>query len=141
MNFVTLYYADQIIAAAFVEGAKLKLAPLCVAVLDGGGHIIACARQDGASYLRPKIAIAKASGALGLGVSSRKIAEIAVTRPTFISSLAALDSQGLLPAAGGLIIVDETGHVIGAVGVSGDTSDNDELCGFAGIAAAGLASQ
>ena len=76
-----------------------------------------------------------------MGVSSRKIAEMAVERPTFVAALAQMAPQGLIPAAGGVLVADELGHPLGAVGVTGDTSDNDELCALAGIAAAGLAAQ
>ena len=110
-------------------------------MLDAGGHLIAFKRQDGASTLRPQIAIAKASGALALGVSSRKIGDMAVERPTFVASLGRISAHGLVPAAGGVIVVDSEGLPIGAVGVTGDTSDNDERCTVAGIVAAGLTAQ
>jgi uncharacterized protein GlcG (DUF336 family) len=83
----------------------------------------------------------KASGALGIGVSSRKIGEVATERPSFIASLDAIAPHGVVPAAGGVIVVDGDGVPIGAVGVTGDTSDNDEACALAGIAAAGLTAQ
>lgn len=140
MSNINLAQADRIIAAALVKARELGLKPLCVAVLDAGGHLIAMQRQDGASTMRPQIAIAKASGALGLGVSSRKIAEMAAERPTFVASLASLTEGGVVPAAGGVIVTDANG-ILGAVGVTGDTSDNDELCALAGVAAAGLATQ
>ena len=137
MTIVTLDHANQIIAGALAKGRELGLKPLCVAVLDAGGHVIALQRQDGASLWRPQIATAKAASALGLGVSSRKIADMAAERPTFIASVASLAPLGLVPAAGGVIVV--SGQTpIGAAGVTGDTSDNDELCALAGIAAAGL---
>ena len=84
MTTLTLSQANSIVAAAFAKGTELKLKPLSVAVLDAGGHLIAFQRADGASTLRPQIAAGKASGALALGVSSRKIAEMAAERPTFI---------------------------------------------------------
>lgn len=133
-----LQAAETVIAAARAEGRKLGLNPISVAVLDAGGHLIAFAREDKSSNLRPQIAQAKAWGALALGVSSRKIGEMAIERPTFINAAAGLSSGGLVPAAGGVLIVDGADKVIGAVGVTGDTSDNDELCALAGIAAAGL---
>lgn len=138
MTQITLDQANTIIAAALAKGAELKLAPLTVVVLDAGGCFIACQRQDKASSMRPQIAAAKAGGALGLGVSSRKIGEMAIERPTFVASLAAMAPHGMVPAAGGVIVVDADGAAIGAVGVTGDTSDNDEVCALAGIAAAGL---
>jgi uncharacterized protein GlcG (DUF336 family) len=135
---VSLSQAQHIIAAALEKAVALNLQPLCVAVLDGGGHLIALARQDGASLLRPQIAIAKASGALSLGMSSRKIAEIAAERPSFIASLSGVATGGIIPAAGGVIITDTAGTPIGAVGITGDTSDHDEACALFGIAAEGF---
>jgi len=136
-----LEQANAVIAAAFGEGAEQGFKPLSVTVLDAGGHLIAFQRQDNSSTLRPQIATGKASGALALGVSSRKIADMAAERPTFVASLGPISPYGVVPAAGGVIIVDADGHAIGAVGVTGDTSDNDELCALAGIAAAGLTPQ
>ena len=104
--------------------------------------MIAFAREDGSSNLRPQIATAKASGALALGVSSRTIGEMAIERPTFINAAAGLNPAGIVPAAGGVLVRadgPDAGAVIGAVGVTGDTSDNDELAALAGIKAAGLA--
>lgn len=138
---MTLERAAAVVAATLGEGAALGLKPLSVAVLDAGGHLIAFQRQDGASTLRPQIAIAKAAGALALGVSSRRIAEMAAERPSFVASLGPLSPAGVVPAAGGVIVVDADGQVIGAVGVTGDTSDQDERCALAGIAAAGLTAQ
>jgi uncharacterized protein GlcG (DUF336 family) len=138
---MTLDQADTIIAAAFDKGRELGLKPLSVAVLDAGGHLIAFRRQDGASTLRPQIATAKAAGALALGVSSRAIGAMAAERPGFIASLGPISPHGVIPAAGGVIVVDAEGRTIGAVGVTGDTSDHDEECALAGIAAAGLCAQ
>lgn len=135
---ITLEQAQTIVAAALKEGRALRLKPISVAVLDPGGHLVAFARQDGSSNLRPQIATAKASGALALGVSSRAIGEMAIERPTFVAAAAGLNPAGIVPAAGGLLIRDANGAVIGAIGVTGDSSDNDELCGQAGIIAAGL---
>lgn len=134
MPSISLDQANSIIAAALAQGRELNLKPLCVAVLDAGGHVIALQRQDDASTLRPQIAIAKAASALGLGVSSRKIGEMATERPTFVTSLASMAPHGLVPAAGGVIASVE-GVLVGAIGVTGDTSDNDELCALAGLTA------
>jgi len=141
MTQVNLVQASEIIEEAFARGAALGLKPLSVAVVDAGGHLVAFKRGDGASILRPQIAAAKAVGALELGVSSRKIAEMAIDRPAFVTSLGSLSAGGVVPAAGGVIIVDQAGQPIGAVGVTGDTSDNDEICALAGIEAAGLRPQ
>ena len=138
---LTLAAAATIIEEAFIEAGKRSLKPLTIVVLDPGGHPIALQRQDGSSILRPEIAIGKAAGALALGVSSRKIGEMATERPTFIASVAGLAPRGVIPAAGGVIILDAAGAVLGAIGVTGDTSDNDEACALAGIEAAGLQTQ
>jgi uncharacterized protein GlcG (DUF336 family) len=141
MSRITLEQANNLIAAALAKGRELGLKPLTIAVLDAGGHLIALQRQDGASNHRAQIAIGKASGALALGVSSRKIGDMAAERPTFIASLGPIFPNGIIPAAGGIILVGGDGASIGAVGVTGDTSDNDEACALAGAAAAGLKPQ
>ncbi|KHK89820.1 GlcG/HbpS family heme-binding protein [Novosphingobium malaysiense] len=141
MTTITLEQANTISAAAFAKGRDLGLKPLAVAVVDAGGHLISYQRQDGASIGRLQIASGKACGALFLGVSSRTVAEMAADRPTFIATAATVAPQGLIPAPGGVIVVDKDGSVIGAVGISGDTSDNDEACTLAGISAAGLSEQ
>lgn len=138
MTRLTLEQANIIISAAFQQGKAMKLQPLTVVVLDAGGHMIALQRQDGASTLRPKIACGKAGGALALGVSSRRIGDMAVDRPSFVAALGPISEHGMIPAAGGVIVIGEGGVTLGAVGVTGDTSDNDETCAIAGITAAGL---
>ncbi len=138
MTRISLDQAQAIVAGALKEGRALGLKPISVVVLDAGGHMIAFAREDNSSNLRPQIATAKASGALALGVSSRAIAEMAIERPTFVNAAAGLNPAGVVPAAGGVLVRDGDGAVIGAVGVTGDTSDNDELAALAGISAAGL---
>ena len=116
------------------EGRALGLKPISVAVLDAGGHMVAFAPEDNSSNLRPQIATAKASGALALGVSSRTIGEMAIVRPTFMNATAGLNSAGIVTAAGGGLVRNAGGEIISAVGVTGDTSDNDEKAGLAGIA-------
>lgn len=141
MTRITRVQARAIIDAAFDKGEALNLKPLSVVVLDPGGHLIAFERGDGASLMRAQIATGKAAGALALGLSSRKIADMAAERPSFIASLGPIAPGGVVPAAGGVIVVDGTGNPLGAVGVTGDTSDNDEIAALAGIAAAGLTAQ
>jgi uncharacterized protein GlcG (DUF336 family) len=138
MEKLTLDIANGILAGALIKGRELGLKPLSVAVLDAGGHLIAFQRSDGASTLRPQIAIAKAAGALALGISSRRIGEMAAERPTFFGSICALSQNGIVPVAGGLLIAGSSGELIGAVGVTGDHSDQDELCATAGLSACGL---
>ena len=140
MTRITLDLANKIIAGAQAKGAEMKIKPLSVAVVDAGGHLIAFQRADGGSLMRFQIAAGKAAGALSFGVSSRKVAEMATDRPTFFAGVVAAAPRGAIAAAGGVIIVAD-GLAIGAVGVTGDTSDNDELAALAGIAAAGLTAQ
>jgi uncharacterized protein GlcG (DUF336 family) len=141
MSRISLSQANQIIAGALAKGAEAGFKPLSVAVVDAGGHVIAFQRADGGSFGRLQVAQGKAAGALALGVSSRKVGEMAVERPWFIGAFAARAPHPVIPAAGAIIIVDADGGAIGAVGVTGDTSDNDELAALAGIAAAGLKAQ
>lgn len=138
MNRITLEKANAIIAGAFAKGTEAKLKPLSVAVVDAGGHLIAFQRSDGASFARALISTGKAAGALALGVSSRKLGEMAEERPWFVGAFAASAQHPVIPAAGGVIVAGSDGIAIGAVGVTGDTSDNDEIAALAGIAAAGL---
>jgi len=141
MSSITFEQASTIVTSALAKGREQGFKPLTVAVLDAGGHLVAFGRDDGSSNLRPQIAMGKAGGALALGVSSRKIAEMAADRPTFIASLGSISASGIIPAAGGVIVLDGAGQVVGAVGVTGDLSDNDEIAALAGIAAAGLSAQ
>jgi uncharacterized protein GlcG (DUF336 family) len=138
MARLKLKHAETIIDAALTEGRKLKLAPLAIAVLDAGGHLIAFKREDGAGIVRFDIAYGKAWGALGMGYGTREIAARAEKFPAFITSLYAISQGRAVPSPGGALILDQDGEVIGAVGVSGDTGDNDELCALAGVAAAGF---
>ena len=138
MTRLSLAQANAMIEAALAEGARQSLKPLTVSVHDAGGHVVAVQRQDGASNLRAKLAGGKACGALALGVSSRKIGDMAVERPHFIAAVDAMGEGGMVPAAGGVIVVDASGAVLGAIGVTGDTSDADEACALAGIAAVSL---
>jgi uncharacterized protein GlcG (DUF336 family) len=135
---LTLDQALAMAQATLAEGKRLGFAPLCVAVLDTGGHALALLRDETASISRPEIATAKAAGCLGMGFGGREIAKRAAAVPNFIAALNGIFPKGILPVPGGVLIRDAGGALIGAVGVTGDTSDNDELCALAGIAAAGL---
>lgn len=139
MTQLSLEHARRLIDEALDQGRMLNLKPLAVVVLDAGGHMIACQRQDGASSGRVAVAAGKAGGALFLGVSSRKLAEMAAERPSFLASLGPIASAGMVPAAGGILLYDEEDHLVGAVGISGDTSDNDEACALAAAKAVGFA--
>jgi uncharacterized protein GlcG (DUF336 family) len=135
---LTLAAAQTIAQTSLGEGQRLGLAPLCVIVLDAGGHALALLRDESASISRPEIAMGKAAGCLGMGFGGRELAKRAAAVPQFFTSLAAIFPKGIIPVPGGVLIRDAAGTIIGAVGVTGDTSDNDELCALAGIAAVGL---
>jgi uncharacterized protein GlcG (DUF336 family) len=138
MTSLTLAQASTIADAALAEGRKLKLAPLTVAVLDAGGHLVAFKREDGSGILRFDIAFGKAWGTLGMGFGSRQIAERAAKGPAFFAAIAAASGGRIVPVPGGVLIRGRDNAVIGAVGISGDASDKDEACAMAGIAAAGF---
>ena len=138
MARLTLVQASTIVEKALGKGRELNCAPLAVAVLDEGGHLKAFAREDGAGILRPQIASGKAWGALGMGFGSRTLAKRAADNPGFFSALFAASEGRLVPAAGGVLVRDAAGEILGAVGISGDTSDKDEACALAGIQAARL---
>ncbi|MFM9897178.1 GlcG/HbpS family heme-binding protein [Sphingorhabdus sp.] len=135
---LTLEQAGRIVDAALAKGAASGFQPLCVIVLDAGGHALALKRDERASISRPEIATAKAAGCLGMGFGGREIAKRAAAVPGFISALNTIFPKGILPVPGGVLIRDHQGVLIGAIGISGDTSDNDELCAIAGIEAVGL---
>ncbi len=113
------------------------LKPLTVAVLDSGGYLMALAREDGTSNLRPEIAQGKARGAIAMGLGSRALFKRAQVEPFFIQSMNALAGGSLVPVAGGVLIKHD-GEILGAVGITGDTSDNDEACAISGIESTGL---
>lgn len=134
-------------AAATIVGEALRLGraenmqPLTVVVLDAGGKIIAAQSEDGSGILRFDIALGKAWGALGMGVSSRKTRDRLSARPVFQAALAAASDGRFIPVPGGVLIEDEAGDTIGAVGISGDSSEKDEYCAIGGIKKAGLTSE
>jgi uncharacterized protein GlcG (DUF336 family) len=132
--------AEKIVDAALQAAAAAKLLPLTVAVLDVGGHIVLLKRQDGSGNLRADIAIGKAAGALGLGISSRTIRDRLKERPAFQGAIAAASGGRFIPVPGGVLALNDKGDVIGAVGISGDASDKDEYAAIAGVHAAGLKS-
>jgi uncharacterized protein GlcG (DUF336 family) len=138
---LTLQQATTIVQTALRRGRETGCAPLAVAVLDAGGHLKAFAREDGAGIVRPQIAIGKAWGALGMGLGSRTLARRVADQPqqqAFFAALNAMSDGRVVPAAGGVLIRDAGGEVLGAVGISGDVSDKDEACALAGVAAAAL---
>ena len=135
---LTLAHAERIVDAALDEGRARGAKPLGLIVLDAGRHPVSFKREDGASLFRFDIARPKAMGALGMGADTREIAARAANNPTFFTSVAVATGGALVLSAGGVLVRDDAGAIIGAVGVSGDTPDIDEACALAGIAAAGL---
>lgn len=133
--------AQAIIAKALETGQHEGFKPLTVVVLDAGGHVIAAARQDGASNNRFDIAHGKAYGALALGMGSRALMERAEQQAYFISAAAAALGGRLIPVPGGVLVRGGEGGLLGAVGITGDTSDNDETAAVRAIEASGLTAQ
>ncbi len=138
MNTLTLEAAQKIISEAFAFAHSKKFSPLGIIVLDARGALKASAIEDKSSLMRWKIAFSKANGAVNMAMGSRKLMGLAADRPAFVAGATPLLDMGLMPVPGGVLIRNKDGDILGAVGVSGDTSDNDELAGIAGIEAAGL---
>jgi uncharacterized protein GlcG (DUF336 family) len=138
MSNVTLEQASTIVDVALRRGRETSCAPLTVAVLDAGGHLVAFKREDRSGIMRFDIAFGKAWGALGMGFGSRTLAARAGKTPQFFTMLAAASGGRMVTNPGGVLIRSAAGDVVGAVGISGDTSDKDEACAITGIEAAGL---
>jgi uncharacterized protein GlcG (DUF336 family) len=138
MQGLTLQQACTIVDAVLVKGREMSLLPLTVAVLDPGGHLVAFKREDGSGILRPEIATGKAWASLGMAVPTRKLRDRLADRPTFVNALSVASGGRLIPVPGGVLIRNQNREIIGAVGVSGDTSDKDEFCAIEGVRAAGL---
>lgn len=138
---LSLDQAEQIINAALESRRQHGMLALAVAVLDSGSHLIAFKREDGCANLRFEIARGKAAAALGMGMSTRLIRDRLAARPAFQGALAAAAQGQFIPVPGGVLVLDSSGNAIGAVGISGDTSDKDEFCAITAVKAAGLASE
>ena len=138
MKKLTLAHANTIIEAALAKSKSSGFNPMCIAVLDEIGNLKAFASEDGASMFRFDIARAKAWGAVGMGVSSRALGERAKGNPNFFVALAATAEGKFLPQTGAVVIKNAAGNVVGAVGASGGTGDEDELICLAGVEAAGF---
>ncbi len=143
MSELPLGVASLIVDKALERGRELGLAPLTVIVLDAGGHLKAAKREDGASLLRPDIAMGKAWGVLGMGFGGRELARRAARAPQFFTALTELAAGRMVAVAGGVLIraagaAFAGGEIVGAIGISGDASEKDEDCAVVGIAAAGL---
>ena len=131
--------ATIIVTEALRLGRDASLLPLTVVVLDAGGRMVAMQSEDGSGLIRFEIAFGKAYGALGMGISSRLIRDRLSERPTFQAALATASQGRLIPVPGGVLIEAADGITLGAVGISGDTSDKDEYCAIMAIKAAGFA--
>jgi uncharacterized protein GlcG (DUF336 family) len=138
MDELNLDIARKILDVALAKGVEKKLKPLVVTVLDARGCVKISAAQDGTSLMRSEIAHGKAYGALAMGMGSRALFQRAQEQAYFVSAVNTMAQGRLIPVPGGVLIQDGGGVLLGAVGVSGDTSDNDEICAIAGIEAAGL---
>ena len=135
---VSLAQASAIVDAALKAARDQKQMPQTVVVLDAGGHVVCAKREDGSGIIRFEIAVGKAYGALGMGWGSRTMMERAAPNPNFLTAIAAASGGRLVPNPGGVLIRDAANVIVGAVGISGDTGDNDEIIAVAGIEAAGL---
>jgi len=133
-----LAVAEQIVDAALAAARAHDMMPLTVVVLDSGGHLVTMKRQDGSGIMRVEVATGKAWGSLGMGIPSRLIRDRLADRPAFQGALSAVSDGRFVPVPGGVLVCDSDNDVIGAVGVSGDTSDKDEFCAIEGVKAAGL---
>jgi uncharacterized protein GlcG (DUF336 family) len=138
MDRLTLQAASLIADKSLEKGREQGFAPLTVAVLDAGGHVKVLKREDGASLLRPEIATGKAWGVLGMGFGGRELARRAAKMQMFFGALSDLSGGKMVPVPGGVLIRSSAGDILGAVGISGDASENDEVCAVHGIKTAGL---
>jgi len=138
MSAITLEQANRIIAAVLKRGAEIQCRPLSVLVVEPGCKVKAFQKEDGSSMIRFEMAFGKAYAALALGRSSKLVRIRADERPIFMRYLLSASGDQIFPEGGGLQIRDETGDVIGAIGVTGDTEDKDEELAAFGIHAAGL---
>ena len=135
---IDLIHASTIVDKALAHGRGMGLPPLTVAVLDAAGCLVAFKREDGSSLLRPEIAQAKAWGTLGMGIGSRAIAQRASVAPAFVSAVNTLACGRIIPVPGGVLIRSADKSIVGAVGITGAQSEQDEACAVTGIEAAGF---
>ncbi len=136
MAKLSLSKANKIVREALKKGRELSLKPLTVVVLDAGGHMVAMQREDNSSVLRPQVAQGKAFGCIAVGMGSRWLNAQADTRPHFLEGLSNVSGGKIVAVPGGVLIKTNSGEIIGAVGITGDSSDNDEVAAIAGIEAA-----
>jgi uncharacterized protein GlcG (DUF336 family) len=137
---MNLDLANSLIAAALEYRHANGLKPLTIAIIDAGGHLVALQREDGSSNLRAEIAQGKAKGAVAMGLGSRALFNRAQEQAYFINAMNALNGGSLVPVPGG-VLIKRDGALIGAMGITGDTSDNDEACAVSAIEAQGLVAE
>ncbi|HZP69463.1 MAG TPA: heme-binding protein [Pseudolabrys sp.] len=135
---ITLAQASTVVDAILKKARELKQMPQTVVVLDAGGHVVCAKREDGSGIIRFEVAVGKAYGSLGMGWGSRTMMERAAQNPNFFAAIAMASGGRLVPNPGGVLIRDADNRILGAVGISGDTGDNDEIIAVAGIESAGL---
>jgi len=135
---ITLQQARTVTEAALAKGREMGLKPLSVVILDSRGALVAALSEDGCSQQRAKIAHGKANAAIGLGIGTRALMNRAAQQPYFVQAVNGVFGGDMVPVPGGVLIHDDGGTLVGAIGISGDTSDNDEAAALAGIAAVGL---
>ncbi|MGM4961867.1 GlcG/HbpS family heme-binding protein [Tardiphaga sp. 1201_B9_N1_1] len=138
MADLTLDVARKILDASLAKVIEMKFKPMVITVLDARGCVKATIAQDGTSLMRGEVAHGKAYGALAMGLGSRALLKRAEEQPFFIDAVNTMARGALIPVPGGVLIHDASGSLLGAIGISGDTSDNDEIAAVAGIEAAGL---
>ena len=138
MPDLSLDIARKILDSALAKVIEMKLKPMAITVLDARGCVKASIAQDGTSLMRGEVAHGKAYGALAMGLGSRALFKRAEEQPFFIDAVNTMARGALVPVPGVVLIQDQSGSLLGAIGISGDTSDNDEICCIAGIEAAGL---
>lgn len=138
MSALDFELAVRLAATTLRHARGLGLRPLAAAVLDSAGHPLAILRDEHASYLRPQIATGKARGCLGMGFGGRELARRAQTMPSFFAAINSLTAGEVIPVPGGVLVHAVGGQLLGAIGVSGDTSDNDERCALLAIEELGL---
>jgi uncharacterized protein GlcG (DUF336 family) len=137
---MNLDLANALISAALEYRRAHDFKPMTVAVIDAGGHLVALQREDGSSNLRAEVAQGKAKGAVAMGLGSRALFTRAQEQPYFIDAMNALNGGALVPVPGG-VLIRRDGVLIGAIGITGDTSDNDETCAVTAIEAQGLTAE
>lgn len=138
MTLLDFELAARLAAATLRQARARGVRPLAAAVLDAAGHPLAVLRDEQASFLRPQIATGKARGCLGMGFGGRELARRAQAMPAFFDAINSLTGGEVVPVAGGILLRDDEGRLLGAIGVSGDTSDNDERCALLAIEEVGL---